>query len=1056
MRNLSTYRRGRVAWSCIASLAVVCGAVSTFAIDPNRKVSQYMREFWGTDRDFPGGSVTSIAQTPDGYLWIGTDRGLVRFDGVSFRRYGQAGPSSFPIGPVRELLGDKKGNLWILLETTRLLRYHDGVFDLMRGEAENGISAMGFGIGGEVLISSLATGTLRFDGERFVSVSSAAAVPPTTAKGQEDLTFWSSTDLLWSSGLRSHRLVAPTSSVISMATTADGKIWLGTEDRGLFYVSEGRVFAVTKGLPGQRIICVLPLEGPELWVGTGKGVIRWTGSQLSRKGVPEALQHVGVLSIIRDRDSNIWVGTSHGLLRFNARGISSLAGQTPVTSAPVTALFEDREGNLWAGGPRGIERLRDSAFVTYSAGALRSESSGPIYVDEEGRAWFAPLEGGLYWIQDGKEGSIANDGLSRDVVYSITGSKNSLWVGRQRGGLTHLTYAHGSISTKTYTQADGLAQNGVYAVYRSEDGAVWGATLSGGVSKYWKGRFTSYSTANGMASDTVSSIAESADGTMWFGTPDGLNALSIGKWRVFTVRDGLPANDVNCLLTDREDVVWIGTASGLAFLRAGLVQLPAAVPASLHEPIYGMAEDGNGRLWIATSNHVLAVKRDKLAGGGDARNDVREYGLEDGLQGMEGVRRQRSVFSDTFGRVWFSTNRGISVVDTKRSVDSSAPAIVRIDGLTADGDTIELQLPVRVPPGEHRIMFDYSGLSLAVPERIRFRYFLDNFDRNWSEPTAARQAVYTNLRPGRYRFRVTASNSAGIWNSSESTLPFEIEQALWQTWWFRMSGVLVAFVMALAFIRLRMLKLTRQLSTRFEERLTERTRIAQELHDTLLQGVLSASMQLHVADERLSPDSPAKPIVGRVLQLMSHVIEEGRNTVRGLRSSRVSALDLEQALSRVREEFPVEFDVDFRVIVEGAPRPLRPIVSDEVYLIGREALSNAFRHSRASGVEVELEYAANHLRVLIRDNGDGIDPEVLRWGRDGHWGLSGMKERTEKIGGKLRVLSHVAAGTEVELSVPGRIAFDDKPEDRGLAWFSRFYSGKQRSAKSQSDHEQVR
>jgi signal transduction histidine kinase/ligand-binding sensor domain-containing protein len=1019
-------------------------------------VSQYLWDFWGTDRGFPGGSVSSIAQSPDGYLWIGTDRGLVRFDGLNFQRFEQAGTTSFPIGPVRSLLSDHQGNLWILLETTKLLRYHDGMFDLMRGEAENGISAVGRGTGGEVLISSLATGALRFDGERFVSLSStsAAAAAPTMSKGQEDLALWSSTDLLWSTGLRSHRLSAPTSSVNSMATTADGKIWLGTEDSGLFYLSGGQAFAVNKGLPDERITCLLALESPELWIGTGNGLVRWTGTRVDGTGVPEALQHVAVLSMVRDRDSNIWVGTRRGLLRFNAKGVSRLLGQTSVTEAPVTALFEDREGNLWAGGRRGIERLRDSAFVTYSGGVLQSETSGPIHVDEEGRTWFAPLEGGLHWLKEGKEGSVTNDGLGQDVVYSITG-KNDLWVGRQRGGLTHLIYGSGSVSTKTYTKRDGLAQNGVYAVYRGDDGAVWAATLSGGVSKYSKGSFTTYSTADGMASNTISSIAESPDGTMWFGTPNGLNAFSNGKWRLFTVRDGMPSDDVYCLLSDKSDLLWIGTASGLALLRGGHVQPLGTGPASLHEPIMGMAEDGNGRLWIATSNHVLALKRNQVVGGAYDPNEVREYGLEDGLQGIEGVKRQSSVFADTFGRVWFSTNRGISFVDTRRLVDSWAPAVVHIESLAADGDPIELKLPVRVPPGEHRITFNCSGLSLAVPERIRFRYFLEGFDRSWSEPTAARQIAYTNLHPGSYRFRVVASNSAGIWNSAESTLPFEIERAFWQTWWFRLSGVLMVALIALLFVRLRMLKLSRQLNTRFEERLAERTRIAQELHDTLLQGLLSASMQLHVADERLAASSPAKPIVGRVLELMGYVIEEGRNAVRGLRSSR-GALDLEQALSRVREEFPIRSEIEFRVIVEGTPRPLRPIVSDEVYLIGREALSNAFQHSRARGIEVELEYATSHLRVLVRDNGEGIDPEVVRSGRDGHWGLSGMKERTERIGGKLRVLSHGAAGTEVELSVPGRIAFDSRPEDRGLAWLSRFYPGKQRNEKSESEREQVR
>jgi signal transduction histidine kinase len=357
---------------------------------------------------------------------------------------------------------------------------------------------------------------------------------------------------------------------------------------------------------------------------------------------------------------------------------------------------------------------------------------------------------------------------------------------------------------------------------------------------------------------------------------------------------------------------------------------------------------------------------------------------------------------------------------------------------------------MRIPAAHQRFTFSYAGLSLSVPERVRFRYRLDGFDRDWSEPVAEREATYTNLDAGPYRFRVMASNSDGLWNSAESAMQFEIEPVFWQTWWFRLTGVLMIGLAILVFFRLRLIRLTKQMNIRFEERLAERTRIAQELHDTLLQGFLSASMQLNVANDRLAVDSPAKPLVGRVLELMGLVIEEGRNAVRGLRSSKMSSADLEEAFSRVRQEFPVQSQIGFRVIVEGSPRPLRSAIRDEVYLIGREALVNAFRHAHASDIELELEYAASYLRVLIRDNGSGIDTQVLRSGRDGHWGLSGMKERTERIGGKLRVLSRAVAGTEVELSVPGQIAFELRSDDHPAGWLSRLYRGNRRNEESQS------
>jgi signal transduction histidine kinase len=259
----------------------------------------------------------------------------------------------------------------------------------------------------------------------------------------------------------------------------------------------------------------------------------------------------------------------------------------------------------------------------------------------------------------------------------------------------------------------------------------------------------------------------------------------------------------------------------------------------------------------------------------------------------------------------------------------------------------------------------------------------------------------------------------------------------WQTWWFRLSVLLAGGLAILAFYRSRLHRMARQYDMRLEERVGERTRIAQDLHDTLLQGVLSASMQLHVADDQLAPDSPAKPIVNRVLEVMSHVIDDGRNTLRGLRASRSSTVDLEQAFSRIPQELSGRQEIDFRVIVEGQVRSLHPIIRDEVYRIGHEALANAFRHSRASGIEVELEYANDQLRIFVRDNGCGIDPQIVRAGRDGHFGLSGMRERAGRIGATLRVWSRAEGGTEVDLSVPGRVAFQDHTAGRGQWLFDR-------------------
>jgi ligand-binding sensor domain-containing protein/signal transduction histidine kinase len=1000
LRSLNIFHERSSKWRWLFRWLLVgfitIGFINTaHAIDPNRALSQYIHDRWGTENGFPGGQVYAITQTTDGYLWFGTESGLVRFDGLNFRLIRDLNPASPNTGPIFGLVADHDGNLWVRSWGPMMLRYRDGELKNVRwdlGWSYSSVTAMYEANNGALLFSEMGSGTIKYHNKMFETLV------PTTA--------------------------LPRSPVISMAETPDGDIWMGTRDAGLFRLSGQQTFAITKGLTDQKINCLLPNSDGKLWVGTDNGVVIWNGSELIKSDMSSSLSQVQILAMNRDRDSNIWIGTANGLVRVNAKGISSFDERNRRPGGAVTALFEDREGNLWVGSTQGIERFRDGVFMTYSVSeGMPSENNGPVYIDSEGRTWFAPSDGGLYWLKDGQIQRVTTAGLNADVIYSISGSKDELWIGRQRGGLTHLRFQGQSITAKSYTKTQGLAQNSVYAVYQSREGTLWAGTLSGGVSQLIDGKLTTYTATNGLVSNTITSILEGVDGTMWFATPNGLSRLSKGQWQSYTAREGLPSPNVNCLFEDSSKELWVGTGNGLALLRSGRVYPLVEMPAVLHGQILGIAEDKKGWLWIATSNHVLQVARNKLLSGELSDTDIRDYGLKDGLHGIEGVKRHRAVVADSSGRIWFSMNRGLSVVDSTRLSSTSVPAMVHIQAISVNGNPINLRNQVRLPAGQQRLTFSYTGLSFAVPERVKFRYMLDGFDHAWSEPSTIPEAIYTNLSPGSYQFHVVACNSDGIWNSTEATIRFEIMPRFWQTWWFQLSGGVVCVLVLLALYRFRLYRLMQQLNVRFEERLAERTRIAQDLHDTLLQGFLSTSMQLYVAADQLPADSPAKPQLNRVLQLMRQVIDEGRNAVSGLRSSDMNSQDLAQAFSRTRQELAIEDQVKFRVIVEGQIRPLHPIIRDEVYRIGREALVNAFRHSKARSIEVEVEYARNYLRIFVRDDGCGIDPQVLQSGREGHWGLSGMRERAERIGARLNVRSRIANGTEVELHVQGQIAF---------------------------------
>ncbi|MEA2259270.1 MAG: hypothetical protein QOJ51_2095 [Acidobacteriaceae bacterium] len=752
----------------LASLVTDAGA-----LDPNRLPSQYVREQWTTETRFPGGAVNGIAQTADGYLWIGTDRGLIRFDGFNFRPVSFASIATPSNVPILQMLTDAGGKLWVRPQGGYLVRQKDGQFESVK-YGQGAITTLSKDSNDGVLVSDIEQGTFRFTADHVQKLGPAS--PP----------------------------------VISLAETADSKIWMGTLGDGLFFLRGGRATRVSAGLPDRKINCLLAIGSDELWVGTDTGLYRGNGTGFRRVELPSFLGNLQVSSLLRDRDSNIWVGTTRGLLRINGKGISFSEENELRGDGGITVLFEDREGNLWIGGARGLGRIRDSVFVTYSSVSdRRFEHNGPVYVDPEGRTWFAPVQGGLYVLQNGRVQPVPPI-PPNEVVYSISGRADVVWAGRQRGGLTHLRFRNGAIVSQSYTEANGLAQNSAYVVYESHDGSVWAGTLNGGVSKFKDGHFTTYTTANGLASNTVSSILETRDGAMWFATPTGLSSFSNGQWRTYTTVEGLPSPEVNCLFEDSSGTLWSGTSAGLASFASNRFQVPHESPDVLSKQIVGMAEDKSGRLWIATSDHVVRVPRDKLHSGIVKAADVREYDQADGLESTEGVKRSRSVVSDSAGRIWFSLSSGLSVVNPSQITDNSVPALPHIEAISADSNTANLAAFVQIPPSPRRITFEYTGLSLMVPERIRFRYFLEGFDGSWSQPVAKREAVYTNLGPGSYRFRLVASNSEGLWNGPETAIALNVAPAYYQTYWFKLSCIAAFVALLWALYRWRIHQLKRQ------------------------------------------------------------------------------------------------------------------------------------------------------------------------------------------------------------------------------------------------------
>jgi signal transduction histidine kinase/ligand-binding sensor domain-containing protein len=964
------------------------------AMDPDHAFSQYIRDRWQRSSGFVAGPVYGITQTRDGYLWIAAERGIVRFDGLRFRLFEPLQPTATTDTAALKLLPDPEGGLWTWLRRATVMRLRNGVFETalnIPGPPEPQVGAMAAGNDGAILVADTRHGLLVWRGGTVDTV-----LP---------------------------RAMLPRPFVTAIAQTPAGDIWLGSRSAGLARVRGGQAVAVA-GVPATPINCLVPDGRDGLWIGTDTGIFRWDGRSVTRATAHEAGRS-RALTMVKDRDANVWVGTSDGLVRIDSRGAVTLERRG--SAAAVTALFEDREGNLWIGDTNGVERWRDGAFTSYAGvDPIMARGIGPVLSDAGDRVWFAPASGGLHWLRDGQVGAVAS--LRDDVIYSIAADAGGVLVGRQRGGITRVRPSGDGFLTETFTDRDGLAQNQVFAVHRARDGAVWAGTLSRGASRQKDGAFTTYTAADGLASNTVAAVLDTADGSVWFATPNGASVRSAAGWRRYSTAEGLPSNDVNTLFEDAAGTLWLGTAAGLAVMRDGRMHALPAAPALLRASILGLAEDHAGGLWIAATGHVLRVDRDKLLRGTLGAADVREFSVADGLLDTEAVKRHRILTADSRGRVWLSTNGGLVRADSRRVAAGIAPALVQIEGVSADGRPIERTPALTIPPRRDRITFGFAALSLSAPDRVRFRYRLDGFDRDWSEPVAERQAEFTNLGPGTYRFRVIASNSEGAWNSAEATLPFTVAPAWWQTgsaW--TVIGLVIGGGLWSGY-RMRLRQLARQLDLRFEERLAERTRIARELHDTLLQSFQGAVLRFRAVTYML-PDRPAdaRTTLEHAIDLARQAIVEGRNAVQGLRSP-AAANDIGVAIATLGETLAIDDGGQrppvFHVNVEGTPRDLPPIVQDEVYRIGGEALRNAFRHARASRIEVEIRYDQRSFRLRVRDDGKGMAAEAGS-GRtyDGHYGMAGMHERAKLLGGTLLVWSELDAGTETELTIPASVAY---------------------------------
>ena len=607
MNGFNTFRRLFLP----GALALAAFAQSAYALDPARAINQYARRAWNASNGFPRGRPDAISQSREGYLWIGTERGLIRFDGETFGRVEDFGPGRLALDHVLGVRLEKNGVSWIRSLSPSLIRYERGKFAAARVYAEHDslVTAMASARDGSMLFASKMDGLFKSNSSSFQSLVK--------------------------------RELLPYSPATAIAETPDRDIWVGTADAGLVRV-RGKTVVPLRELPSQRVTCLLAGPDEQVYVGTDHGLVLWNGTYLTNAGIPEILRTLPIWAILRDRDANIWIGSERGLIRLNSRGAVAL--ESGDSAEPVTALFEDREGDLWAGSADQLMRIQESPFAIYhSAVSVDPDQGGPVHADSRGGIWTAPERGLLGRIDNSVVTGLSLPPPFDDRIYSIAGDEDDMWIGFQQHGVAHVAVHKGRF-TALYPKTQGAPPRPVSVVHRNRDGTVWIGTVGGGVARVQNGQTTTYTTHDGLPSNAVFSISEGAGGTMWFGTPSGLSTLSENHWQTLQAIDGLPSANIYSTFVDKAGVVWAGTLGGLAFVRSGrAIATPSDLASPLRGAIFGITEDHLGSLWLVTSDAVFRADRARLLAGSLSSGDIREFGLSDGLLDTQAVRRDSNI-----------------------------------------------------------------------------------------------------------------------------------------------------------------------------------------------------------------------------------------------------------------------------------------------------------------------------------------------------------------------------------------------------------------------------
>lgn len=975
----------------------------------------------------------SMAQTPDGYLWLGTEFGLFRFDGL--RNHPWQSPSqSLPSTMVMSLLAARDGSLWIGTDKG-LAKWKDGIITQYPQIDGKYIFKIVEDREGTIWASGIAVTTGRLCAIKNSSVH-CEGDDGLLGRGAFNL-FEDSKGNLWAgvkNGLWRFRpgppkfypLPGEPDGIQGIGEDVDGTLLVGWKG-GVHKFVEGKTEPyVLAGIDGRfNVRRILRDRDGGLWLGTAdRGLVHVYQGRADVFGPADGLAGQNIYSLFEDREGNIWVATADGLDRFRDFAVVTFSTKQGLSSADVGSVLATRDGSIWITTSEGLNRWNNGLITTFGAGGqqdgkINGLHPNSVFQDDSGRIWISTLAGFGYLQNDLFRPVSTVPGAINAVAQDTTGN---IWFANEHAALFQVR-GDSVVQQVPWTNFGHNDPASALAADRSR-GGLWLGFMQGGITRFADNKVTeAYATAEGLARGRVNDLRFDRAGALWASTNGGLSRLKDGRLTTITTTNGMPCDTTHWIIEDTTGSFWLDTACGL--LRITRPEM---------------------------DNLISAVDDDKTA---KPAIQFLVLNSSDGMRSVSsGTHFSPQVTQSADGKIWFYGGDGVSVVDPLHLPFNKLPPPVHVERFIADRKTYDATTsgPLQLPPLIRDLQIDFTALSLVAPERILFRYQLEGRDAGWQEVTDRRQVFYNDLPPGDYRFRVMAANNSGVWNETGTYFDFNIAPAYYQTTWFRIAVILAVLLTLGAIYQLRLRQVARQVRGRMEERLEERERIARDLHDTLLQGVQGLILKFHVISKQIPKDSPAYNALEKTLDHADEVLAEGRDRIRNLRVDSASLSDLPAAFRTVAEETSQGREAVFKTVVEGQVRDLHPLVLEECYCIGREAIINALSHSAAQNVEAEIAYDSRQFRLRVRDDGRGIDPDILEaGGRSGHWGLQGMRERSQKIGGQLKFWSRPETGTEVELTVPGATAYRRSSGEAKQSWFNRLAGGPHRNSKNAGD-----